>query len=410
MLMKQVLILFAFLFLAVSASAQSSGELKRRRDALTREIEQLNSSLNQTSSSRKLSLKQVNMLNARIRLREQKIGTINSEISNLDNEISTNANNVAALQTQLNRLRKQYAELVFFAFRNQSAYNKLMFLFASKDFNQGYQRMKYLQQFGRYRQRQAGYIVNTSKELNFKIQVLGHNREEKSHLLSDQQKERSTLGKERNNQSRILRSLTTQEKQVKQELAQKQRDAQRLNRLVQDAIRKEIDEERRLAAAEAARSGTPVKSNSASAALTATPESAKLSSDFLGSRGALPWPVGNGFVLEQFGVHTYGVNVKVDNTGIDIKTSAGGAVRSVFNGTVGRIATINGSFTVIVRHGEYFSVYANMKNVSVATGQKVTTKQAIGTVATNSDDGTTQLHFEIYRGQTALNPESWLAN
>jgi murein DD-endopeptidase MepM/ murein hydrolase activator NlpD len=173
--------------------------------------------------------------------------------------------------------------------------------------------------------------------------------------------------------------------------------------MVQDAIRKEIADEQRASGGAASS-----RSSSASAVLAATPESARLSSDFLGSRGSLPWPVANGIVVEQFGEHTYGVNVKVENNGVDIKTPAGSTVRAVFSGTVGRIANLGGSFTVLVRHGEYFSVYSNLKNVSVSSGQKISTKQTVGTVATNSDDGTTQLHFEIYKGQVPQNPENWL--
>jgi septal ring factor EnvC (AmiA/AmiB activator) len=400
--MKYLLIFFSLIFLAGAAGAQTSAELKRRREALTREIEQLNNSLNQTSSNRKLSLKQVNMLNAKIRLREKKINVINAEMHDLDNEISNNTNTVAALQTQLDRLRKEYAEMVFFAYRNRSAYSKLMFLFAAKDFNQGFRRLKYLQQFGQYRQKQAQYILSTNKELHLRIEELGHNREEKSHLLSDQEKERKNLGRERSDQSKILTNLTKQEKEFKKELDQKQRDAQLLSRMVQAAIQKEIADEQRAAG------GAVSRTSNASAVLAATPESAKLSSDFLGSRGSLPWPVTNGIVVEQFGEHTYGVNVKVENNGIDIKTPAGSTVRAVFSGTVGRIAPVSGSYTVLVRHGEYFSVYSNLKSVSVSSGQKISTKQAVGTVATNSDDGTTQLHFEIYKGQSPQNPESWL--
>jgi len=142
-------------FIAVDVHAQSSAELKRRRDKLSDELEQLNKDYQETANNKKATLKQLSILKAQINLREEKITIINSEVRNLDNQISESNNNVRSLQSQLDQLKKEYAAMVLFAYRNQSAYNKLMFIFASKDFNQAYKRLKYLQQFGTYRERQA---------------------------------------------------------------------------------------------------------------------------------------------------------------------------------------------------------------------------------------------------------------
>jgi septal ring factor EnvC (AmiA/AmiB activator) len=162
--------LFFVLMLAASGVfAQSSAELKRRRDRLSDELDQLNREYQETASNKKVSLKQLNILRAQINLREEKITNINSEVRNLDNQISQSNNTVHSLQSQLDQLKKDYAGMVLFAYRNQSAYNKLMFIFASKDFNQAYRRLKYLQQFGTYRERQAGYIQGTQKDLHVKI-------------------------------------------------------------------------------------------------------------------------------------------------------------------------------------------------------------------------------------------------
>ncbi|RXF69153.1 murein hydrolase activator EnvC family protein [Arcticibacter tournemirensis] len=406
---------FAFLIIGGSVFAQSSSELKRRKEALTREIEMLRRSQSKVASSKRLSLKQINALNAQIRLREEKIRTINSEIRLLDNQISENTNTVRSLQSQLKKLKKEYAAMVLFAFRNQSAYSKLMFIFASKDFNQAYKRLKYLQQFGDYRQKQAQYIEQTQKSLGAKIVELDHNKREKSTLLSDQQNEKSTLGKEKNNQSVQLSRLSKQEKQLRQELLQKQKEVARLNRAIQNAINKEIQEERRraeAAAKEAAeRSGTTAKPvASGSGVLAATPEAARLSSDFLSNRGRLPWPVSVGTIVERFGNHGYGVNVTVENNGVDIKTSEGATVRAVFSGEVRSVYNIGGQYAVLIRHGEYFTVYSNLRTVSVSKGQKVAVKQSIGTVITDPVDGTTQLHFEVRKGALPMNPEGWLAN
>ncbi len=419
-LAKCLLILFIFCF-SSDVFGQSSSELKRRKEALSREIESLNRSLNQTSSNKNLSLKQIRALNAQIRLREQKISTINSEVRLLDNQISDNTNNVRSLQAQLNKLKKEYAGMVLFAFRNQSSYSKLMFIFAAQNFNQAYKRLKYLQQFSEYRKKQAKYIESTQSDLNTKIGELDRNKREKSNLLGDQQKEKRTLGEQKSSKSKVLSGLSSQEKKLKQEISRKQRESATLNRAIQNAINREIEEARRRAeaaaraAAEKARAenkdapdAKPISKGSS--ILAATPESAKLSSDFLGSRGNLPWPVTSGIIIEDFGNHTYGRNVTTENNGVDIKTAPGSQVRAVFAGEVAAVQNFAGSFVVLIRHGEYFTVYSNLRSASVSKGQKVTLKQNIGTVITDPVDGTTEVHFEVRKGAVPMNPAGWLAN
>lgn len=415
-----------FLFIAIICAgstvySQSSSELKRRKDALTREIASLNSSLNKTSSNKNLSLKQIRALNAQIRLREEKISTINSEVRLLNNQISDNTSTVRSLKSQLDKLKKEYAGMVLFAFRNQSSYSKLMFIFAAQDFNQAYKRLKYLQQFSEYRKKQAKYIEGTSNDLNLKISELDRNKQQKSNLLSDQQKERKTLGVQKNSKSKVLTGLSNQERKLKQELSKKQKESATLNRAIQNAINREIEAARKRAEAEARAAAAKAKSENkdapdarplskGSSILAATPESAKLSSDFLSSRGSIPWPVSNGIIIEGFGNHTYGRNVTTENNGVDIKTAPGSAVRAVFAGEVAAVQNFAGSFAILIRHGEYFTVYSNLRTASVSRGQKVTLKQSIGTVITDPVDGTTEVHFEVRKGASPMNPAGWLAN
>lgn len=414
--LKYILLISAVLAVQ-PAFSQTSAELKRRKEMLSREIESLNRSLNKTSTSKRSSLKQVKYLNAQIRLRQAKINTINSEVRLLNNEISENTSTVRSLQAQLKKLKEEYAGMVLFAFRNQSSYNKLMFLFSSENFNQAYKRLKYLQQFSEYRKKQARYIEETEAELTGKIVELDKNKREKSELLVSQEKEKQTLGKEKNSQSNVLNKLSKQEKQLRQEIGQKKRENDRLNRAIQQAIRREIEEERRkaeeaarLAAARAGNKEAPANVPRGTGVLAATPEAARLSADFLSNRGRLPWPVANGIVTEEFGIHHYGRNVTSENNGIDIKTNPGSAVRAVFEGEVTGVQNIGSIYVVVVRHGEYFTVYSNLKSASVSRGQKVSVKQTVGIVATDPVDGTTEAHFEVWKGVTPVNPSSWLAN
>ncbi|MDN5287324.1 MAG: peptidase [Mucilaginibacter sp.] len=422
--LKAVFFIIA-VFVAVDVHAQSSQELKRRRDKLSEELDKLNRDYQETASNKKATLKQLSLLKAQINLREEKINIINSEVRNLDNQISESNNTVHSLQKQLDQLKKEYAAMVLFAYRNQSAYNKLMFIFASKDFNQAYKRLTYLQQFGTYRERQAGYIQGTQKELHVKINELDKNKQEKSSLLADQEKEKETLGKEKNNQVKVVSDLSQHQGQLKQQQREVQAKIAKTNREIGAAIRREIEEARRKAeeeAREAARiaaakakaenKAAPVAAKpvvrSTSSLLNATPEAAKLSNDFLGNRGRLPWPVANGGITQGFGMYTTPEGIKSESTGVDIRTNQGSNVRAVFDGEVIRVVDVSGTYVVMIRHGEYFTVYGNLRSVSVARNQKVTTKQILGTVATDPSTGETEAHFEVYKGTSPVNPKIWL--
>src|SRR5690606_4455175 len=196
-------------------NAQSSAELQKQRERIDREIRQLSESLKSTSSDRTLSLRQVNALNAQLRLREQKIETISNEIRLINNQISSNTRAVKELQDQLAQLRKDYERMVLFAYRNRNAYNKMMFIFASRDFNQAFKRVKYLQQLNGSRKQKAADIGETQAEIELKVAQLQASREEQDQLLKEQRGERAEIAKEQGEESRVLRALTQQEAQFK---------------------------------------------------------------------------------------------------------------------------------------------------------------------------------------------------
>lgn len=420
----KVLFFLICIFAAVHVRAQSSAELKRQRARINDELEQLNRQLEETQNNKKSTLKQLNILKAQISLREQNINLINSQVRNLDGQISQNTNTVHDLQGQLELLKKKYADMVLFAYRNKSGYNKLMFIFAAQDFNQAYKRLKYLQQFATYRERQAAAIEGKQKDLHVKIVELDKTKVEKHSLLLDQEKEKASLGKERNSQSTAVKNLTSQERQLQSQRAAKNREIARITRAV---IRAEIEEARRrqeaeeaarLAAerAKAAANGTtvaaiakPVARKTNSELLNATPEAAKLSNDFLGNRGRLPWPVANGAITQGFGTYTTD-GIRSESTGLDIRTNDNAPVRVVFDGTVSKVQNVLGSWLVIIRHGEYWTVYNNLRSVTVSPGQKLSTKQTIGTASTDGVTGETMVHFELYKAGVPVDPKVWLAD
>ena len=429
-------ITFFVLVLTVQlAYGQSSSELKKRKDVINSEIESLKKTRSNVDKNKKLTLTQINLLDAQIKLREEKIGTINSEIKMLDKKISTNTFEVRSLQSDLSRLKKEYAKMILFAYRNQGSYDKLMFIFAAADFNQAYMRLKYIQQVGRFRKSQAKYIETTQINLNNQNSILDKNKKEKSHLLTDQLTEKETLGKDKDQQSIIISNLTNQQKTLQQQLFKKQKEATSLNNAIQAAIRKEILAEQRkaaerariaekarlakLAAAKASAKPTtktpasttppkpPAKVNSGSSVLASSPEDAKLSSSFMGNRGRLQKPA-TGIIIQGFGQYKYKSNVTLFNPGMNIKTATGAPVYAVFEGQVSKVFMVLNNYAIMIRHGEYFTIYSKLKSVTVSAGQKVSTRQAIGTVANDPSEGISEMQFQIWKGSNPVDPSGWV--
>ncbi|MFA6276020.1 MAG: peptidoglycan DD-metalloendopeptidase family protein [Pedobacter sp.] len=423
MKLKKLLLSLLLLVLCSSGFAQSSKELTRKKEALQREIELAQKNLNRTTNGKKLTLTQINAIKAQVRLMQEKISTINSEMKNLDNQITENTGKVHNLQTRLSDLKKEYAAMIRFAQRNKNSYDKMMFIFAAKDFNQAYKRIKYLQQFGQYRKKQASYIQGTEKDLNNKIVVLDKDLKNKNNLLKERVNEKGKLDKKKNEQAVVLNQLSKQEKQYKQDISRKKQQQQAIDRAIRAAIQREIaiarkkaeDEERereRIAAAKAKSENKPApvtsspKTQTNSEILRATSDGNKLSVAFENNRGNLPAPVASGYISSHFGRSKVD-QATIDNEGVTYQTSDGAGVRAVFNGKVTSVSTVQGRYIVLVKHGEYFTVYYNLKSVSVSKGDNVSTRQNIGIVGTN--DGVGELGFQIRRISIPQNPESWIA-
>lgn len=400
------LLLLWLLLLTIPAIPQSKKELERKKQQLQKEIDQTNKELNATAKSKKLTASQVDALKKKIKLRQQLIGTINSELDGLSNQITTTSGEITSLEHKMEQLRNEYANMVRFAQRNQGSYQRLMFIFASDDFNQAFKRLKYLQQYSDSRKRQAALIDSTQSQLSSRKSELEAKKNEKTSLRNQELQQKQELEKDKKEQDKVLANLQDREKKLKKQLAEKQKAKQRLDRAIDNLIRKEIEAAKKKATASGKKNVTNAN------VFSLTPESQKLSNSFAGNKGKLPWPVEKGNISSSFGEHPHpelkGIVVK--NNGIDIRSTPNSQARSVFDGEVSGVITIPGSNSaVIIRHGEYLSVYSNLESVFVKKGDKVTTRQKIGQVYTDQAEGTTELHLEIWKGTTKLNPAPWLA-
>ena len=401
-----------FVYSSDVAFGQNEKEtLQKTKKQIEQEISYTNMLLEQTQKSKQTSLNKVILINRQIEKRESLIETINSEIDQIQEEIGIQTELVQDLSDELQKMKDEYARMIYFAYKNLNIYNRIMFIFAAEDFNQAFNRLKYYQQYGSYRRTQAEIIRKTQSELTQKIHLLEETKRQKASLAQSKEKEKIRLIGEKEEKGQTIQDLNKKEKQLLATLKEKQEAARKLQKEIEKIIAEEIRASELRARKEATTTTKP-KTTVTDTKIMLTPVEMELSSSFSANKGRLPWPSERGIVTGFFGEHPHPVlkYVKVKNNGIDIATEEGAIVRSVFAGKVSRVMSFpNMNKVVIVRHGEYLTVYSNLDEVNVEDGQEISTKQTIGKVHTSPDDSKTEFHFEIWLGKTIQNPQEWLS-
>ena len=417
-------------------ATKSKAQLQRERRATLRRISETSRILAQTQRQKEASLGQLNALKEKLTVQQGVIRNISSELKYIESDVQQTETQVQHTSGSLKQLQEEYGRLVYASSKTANSYNRIMFLFAAESFNQFMQRLRYVRQYSEVRRNQAAQIASTQQRLTQQLTGLTEKKQEKSSLLNTQLSENRNLISLKTQQDQVVTKLSQQEEDLRRELAERQKAVVQLDNLIAERVREEIARAARAAAARAA-ARTAARNNSSatrrspsatsrsSAAedaavaaaervdrVTLTPEAAVLSSSFAENQGRLLWPVTRGFISQHFGRHAHPVlkNVIVENRGIDIQTNAGEPVRAIFNGKVLTVANIAGMNNIVMfQHGEYFTVYAKLRSVSVSEGEQVQMRQQIGTVYTNSE-GTSELQFQVWRNSANLNPESWLGH
>jgi murein hydrolase activator len=401
-------------------------ELESKRKELLEKIKQAKRVLEDTRQKQSSSLTQLKAISSQIKTRERIINNVQSQIGVLDNQILESKDSLTILKAQLAKLKQDYAASILAAYKGRNVYDKMMFIFSAQSFNQALKRIEYLNQYGEYRQRQAELILRTQHEIIAALNQLITKKQDKMQLMGLKESEKKELELDKQEENKVLTTLQQKEKEVRQQLAESQAAAKKLNRAIEELIAKEIEEARRKeearrreeAARKSAASGGTVKAESSKPTtkvetdLFLTPEVLKMSADFEQNKNNLPWPVERGFIAESFGTHAHPTlkGVQVNNNGVDISTQPGASVRAVFKGKVTKIFNVPGmGKIVLISHGKYFTAYARLATVSVREGQQVDSKQAIGIVDTN-EEGVTEVQFQIWQMDKKLDPELWLKN
>ncbi len=393
--------LIVLFFFVSPVHGQTKKELELKKQKLQKEINLTNKLLKKTRKNKDLTLDELLKLKSKINSRTDLIAAISVEMRLINKEITKSNQDIDDLGKEIARLKIEYAKIIYYAFKHRSSYDKMMFVFSSKNINQAYKRLKYIQQYSEYRKAQAAEIVKNQEELKLKIEELKKTNQEKTILVSSQEQEKQNLANEKAEQEKIVQKLQGKEQELKAELQKKEEAKRKLNKAIQRIIEEEIRKAR-----EAAK-----KAGNTSKGFPLTPEALKLSNSFASNKGKLPWPVKEGVITAKFGKHPHPIleGIVINNNGIDISTTSGSIARAIFEGEVSSVAIIPGEGKVVmVRHGEYLSVYSYMTDVFVKKGDKITTKQDLGILVNEAGKSKTQVHIEIWKGMIKLNPEYWI--
>lgn len=402
--MKRIIILFIECFiLTLSINAQSVDELQKRKERAMKNLEMTSNLISETKETTAKTMTKVNLLSAEIKERKVVINSLNAEINGINQQLSRLRSEATAKQKALESIKKEYAALMYHQYYKKGNFDKLMFVLSAGNFAESYRRYRYMQQYSEYCKKKAVEIEEAKKELNAKLEEVEAVRLKRLDVLNNRKQENSKLQSEKNRHSVMVSKLKRKEKDLRKELKKQQKVADQLNA----QIERKIAEEARKYEKESIKQGKKVGD-------VLTKEEKLVSGNFEKNQGRLPWPVEKGIVVGSFGIQPHPVleRVTTNNKGIYIQCPSGSNARSVFEGEVTQCFSIPGSNNaVIIKHGLYRTVYANLTKVNVKVGDKVSLKQTIGKIYSDPDeDNKTVLYFQVWKDKSINNPENWLAH
>ena len=405
-------------------------ELESKRGALQQQIAESETLLITTQKDVGSQLKGLAALTGQIEERKRYILTINNDVESIERELSSLERQLTRLQRDLKDKKQRYESSVQYLYKNRSIEEKLMFIFSAKSLAQTYRRMRYVREYATYQRLQGEEVLKKQEQVNRKKTELQQVKAVKEGLLKEREEEKVKLEAQEKEQKLLVANLKKKQRGLQNELNKQRREANQLNARIDRLIAEEIEKARKRAAEEARREAAARKKvgeKTEKPATASTPAKSKaqpletysmskadheLSGNFTNNRGKLPMPITGAYIItSHYGQYSVeGLrNVKLDNKGIDIQGKLGAQARAIFDGKVAAVFKLNGLFNVLIRHGDYISVYCNLSSASVKQGDDVTTKQILGQIFSDgADNGRTVLHFQLRKEKEKLNPEPWL--
>ena len=422
--MKNILLLCLACLFVWNASAQTTQkikELENQRNELQQQIAESETLLRSTKKDVKSQLDNLALINGQIADRKKYINAIEQDVKSLNNEINALLRQLKTLQRDLKDKKDKYESSVQYMYRNKSIHEKLLFIFSAENLSQTYRRLRYVREYANFQRLQAVEIERKQKQVNAKKAELEVTRGAKEKLLKEGEAEKKKLEKQEKEKQGILNGLKRKQRGIQSEINKKRRSANKLNAQIDRLIEQEIEKARKRAEEEARKTSAKEGKKPTEKPVSKQPvqkgtvdkfrmnsEDRQLSGTFESNKGRLPMPITGPYVIVgRYGQYAVAKNVRLDNKGIDIRGKEGAKARAVFDGEVSAIFKYNGLSNVLVRHGNYISVYCNLSSVSVAKGSKVKAREEIGVVQKDAS-GNAVLHFQLRKETMKLNPEVWL--
>ena len=371
-------------------SQQSRSSLEKERDVNLVKIQEAETILKETEKSKNITVGKLNVINKQIRNRQSLISNLRSDIKVQSDEIILIRNLIMSLKRDLRILNNEYSDMIYSSYKSRSSLDKLTYIFSSKDYNQMFRRFNYIFQYSKFRKNQIIEINKVYEELEYQENNLSDINKKQKKLLDDELSENNKLQKLKGRQRKIISDLNKKQRNLRKEIAERKVALENLDKLIRDIIRREKE--------------ALLKNGDDDINLL------EITEGFEANIGKFEWPVKSGFISNKFGEHPHPIikNIKVKNDGIDIQTSKSSQVHAIYDGKVSTVAFIPGmNNVVIINHGEYYTLYAKLKNLKVQKGDIISEKQVIADLVTNND-GITQLQFQIWKNNIKLNPENWI--
>jgi septal ring factor EnvC (AmiA/AmiB activator) len=418
--------------------SMSRAELEAKRKEIQNSINETERQLEAIKSDKKTSMGQLRALQNKLAERQRLIGNINDEMDDIDKDIRSSSREVLTLKQKLELMKMRYVQSIRYSYETRSSYDMLAFMFSSHDFNDAMRRMKYLKKFRDYRKQQVDQILSTQTQLQHKIGTLNQVKAQKEELVSTQVQQKQVLMKETDETNKVIQDLKSKESQLLKDIEKQRVTTNRINKAINTMIEQEMARATKAAEEAAKKNGsTPITATTAGAptatkvlpktgtsahsraetpTLMLTPTEVALAANFEENKGKLYWPVDKGYITDHFGQHPHPLapQVMIENNGVDIQTDANAPVKAVFGGVVFKVfSTIGSNQIVMIKHGNFYTVYNGLATVSVKKDQQVNAKQVLGTVATNDED-LPVINFQIWKGvgknNIKLNPEQWIGH
>jgi len=390
-----------FLFMSngeVYSQFLNQKDLEKKRIELTKEINNIQNLINSSKSEKKLVIENIENLNYKLDLQNEVIKIINNELNIISNSIQNNESKSSQLLKTQKLLKSQYAEMILRSYKTRSKTGKLMFIFSSSNFQQAVKRIQYFKQYSDYQASQLKKIKKNSAELKTLNNQLQEERNSQEVLISNNQKIKTNINTQILDKNSLLQSISSNQKKYVREITSNQKKTAEIDKQIQRIIALAIAESNK-------------KKNTSSKVFELTPEAKILSKNFMSNKGKLPWPVEQGYVTLRYGKQPHPVvkTATIQSNGIRIITSSSQKVRSIFTGVVYRIiSSKNGAKTILIQHGNFFTVYKNLSNIYVKKGDIISVKQNLGEIITNKNSGQTILSFSLFKDNKTQNPLLWL--